>query len=554
MPQMKIVIIGGVAGGASAATRARRLNESAEIVLLEKGEHVSFANCGLPYYIGGQITKRSKLLVATQEDFRAKFRIDVRTRHEAVRIDRAARQVHVMDHTTGRPYTETYDRLILAPGADPILPGWDGLDACNVFTLRDLSDSDRIKAWLDREKPARATVIGAGYIGLEMVESLHGLGITTSLVELQPHVMPAMDDEMASRIETVLAEHGVHLHLGASAEGFDVRQGRVVNVRLADGTILPADMVVISVGVRPNVKLAADAGLATGPYSGIAVNAHQQTSDPNIYAVGDAAEICHLVTDESAYIPLAGPANRNGRTAGEHAATGSAPSATPVAGTSIVGVFGKSAAMTGLSVKAARKAGIDCQAVYAIAGHHAGYYPGAEKLVLKLVFDPASRRILGAQAVGGAGVDKRIDVIATAMRFAGTIDDLAGVDLCYAPQFGSAKDPVHLAAFIAQNVDDGRLRQLLPGDAKPDGQLLDVRTVPEYEANHLNGAINIPLQELRGRLDELDRDRPVMVTCGIGQRAYFACRILMQSGFADVWNLAGGLTMHEKAWKEASVG
>jgi NADPH-dependent 2,4-dienoyl-CoA reductase/sulfur reductase-like enzyme len=403
MAPLKIVIVGGVAGGASAATRARRLNESAEIVLLDKGPYVSFANCGLPYYIGGRIAKRSKLLVATQDDFKAKFRIDVRTRHEAVRIDRTERLVHVRDHDTGREYAESYDRLILAPGADPVLPGWAAPDASNMFVLRDLPDTDRIKAWLDSENPARAVVVGGGYIGLEMVESLHMRGVATSLVELQPHILPVMDDEMAARLEPVLAEHGVSLYLGVGVEGVDAREGRVVGVRLTDGTRLPADMVIVSVGVRPNVKLAVEAGLETGPCGGIAVNAQLQTSDPNVYAVGDATEVVHLVTHKSAYIPLAGSANRNGRLAGEHAATGTAVSATPVAGTAIVGLFGKAAAMTGLTVKAARKSGIDCQVVYAIAGHHAGYYPGAEQLLLKLVFDPASRRILGAQAVGGKG-------------------------------------------------------------------------------------------------------------------------------------------------------
>jgi len=552
MSRPKIVIVGGVAGGASAAARARRVNEQATIVVLEKGEFVSFANCGLPYYIGGQITKRSKLLVATPDDFRMKFRIDVRTRHEAVRIDRAAKQVVVRDLGAGREYVESYDRLILAPGASPIIPDWAGVGSVNVFTLRDLPDMDRIKTWLDEAKPARAVVVGGGYIGLEMVEALVRRNMEVCLVELQPHVLPVMDDEMAALVEKELAAQGVALHLNVGVEGLTVEGDRVVGVRLSDGSELPADMVLLALGVRPNVKLAADAGLTIGPCGGIAVNDFLQTNDPDIYAVGDAAEVRHLVTGKPAYIPLAGPANRNGRLAGEHAATGSAPAATPVAGTAIVGVFGKAAAMTGLSVKGARKAGIACEAVYAIGGHHAGYYPGAERLVLKLVFEPGTRRILGAQAVGGADVDKRIDIIATAMRFDGTIDDLAGVDLCYAPPFGCAKDPVHIAAFVAQNQADGRFRQLLPGEVDVEGCILDVRTEPEFAAGSLPGAINIPLQRLRERLGELDKDRPIKVLCGIGQRAYVACRILMQSGFREVWNLAGGYVMHKDTANRAS--
>lgn len=551
MSASRIVIVGGVAGGASAAARARRMDESAQIIMFEKSDYVSFANCGLPYYIGGKIEDRSKLLVATPQAFKEKFNIEVHTGHEVLKIDRKAREVVVFNHKTGREFTQPYDRLVLAPGATPILPSWDGANAANLFTLRDVPDSDRIKAWVDDQKPKRAVVVGAGFIGLEMVEALIDRQVDVSLVELQPHILPLMDDEMAERIETVLTDHQVDLHLNVSVEGLQVDADRVSAVCLSNGKTVPADMVLVSIGVRPNIQLAVDAGLEIGASGGIAVNENLQTNDEAIYAVGDAAEVVHLVTGTQMRIPLAGPANRNGRLAGQHAATNAAPAATPVLGTSIVGAFGQAAAMTGLSVKAARSAGMPCQAVYAIGGHHAGYYPGAEQMILKLVYDPNNRRILGAQAVGGQGVDKRIDVIATAMRFAGTIDDLAGVDLTYAPQFGSSKDPVHIAAFIAQNQTDGLVHQILPGEPVTDSQVVDVRTPKEFAGGSLSSAVNIPLQQLRQRLDEFDRHRPVTVLCGIGQRGYVACRVLMQNGFKDVRNLAGGYTMHKNSWSKS---
>ncbi len=548
MGRQRILIVGGVAGGASAAARARRMAESAEIVIFERGADVSFANCGLPYYIAEQIRDRSKLLVAQPADFRDKFRIEVRTRHEVVRINRAAKEIEVLNLDTQKRWQEVYDKLVLAPGASPVVPPWAAIKARNLFTLRDMVDCDRIKAYVDEHRPARAVVIGAGFIGLEMVEALTERGAAVTLVELQPQVLPLLDAEMALRVESVLRGREVDVRLGTRVTALATGDGHVTGVRLEGGDEIPADLVLVSVGVRPSVELARDAGLTIGPSGGIAVDESLRTNDPAIYAVGDAAEVVHAVLGKSVCVPLAGPANRNGRLAGQHAVTGEARAATPVAGSAIVGFFGKAAAMTGLSLKAARQAGLNASAVYAIGGHHAGYYPGAEQMVLKLVFDPASRRVLGAQAVGGAGVDKRIDVIATAIRFNGTIDELAGVDLTYAPQFGSAKDPVHIAAFIAQNQADGFFRQILPGEPAPPGQVLDVRTPPEIAKGTLPGAVAISLQTLRDNLDRLDRDRPVLVLCGIGQRAYVASRILMQSGFKEVWNLAGGYTMHKDTW------
>ncbi len=548
MGKPRILIVGGVAGGASAATRARRVNEEAEIVMFEKGDHVSFANCGLPYHIGGQIASRDKLLLTSPEMFWERFRVDVRIRHEVVRIDRDAKQVEVLDHATGNHTTEAYDKLILSPGASPIVPPWEGARASNVFTLRDVADMDRIKACVDAGQGKRAVVIGAGFIGLEMVESLIERGMQVTVVELSEQIMTPLDVEMAREMEQAFRARGVALHLGKSVEDLEVDGDRVTAARLSTGEVLPADMVLISIGVRPNSKLAAEAGLELGANKAIAVNASLQTSDPDIYAVGDAAEVVYGVTGQKVAIPLAGPANRNGRLAGEHAASGRAPDARAVLGTAVVGAFGKAAAMTGLSSKAAKRAGIESAAVYAIRGHHVGYYPGAEGMVLKLVYAPSTRRVLGAQAVGGAGVDKRIDVIATVLHFGGTIDDVANLDLAYAPQFGSAKDPLHIAAFIAQNEANGLVRQVLPADVPVEGTLLDVRNPDEFENGTLPGAINIPLNDLRDRLDELDRGKPVVVFCQVGQRGYNAARILMQHGFADVVNLAGGYRMHKDAW------
>jgi NADPH-dependent 2,4-dienoyl-CoA reductase/sulfur reductase-like enzyme/rhodanese-related sulfurtransferase len=545
MARKRILIVGGVAAGASAATRARRLNESAEIIVFEKGEHVSFANCGLPYHIGGQIADRAKLLLATPDSFRKNFNIDVRTRQEVLRIDRQRKQIVVRNGVTGGEYSEPYDKLILAPGASPIVPPW-GVEAANVFTLRDVADTDRIKAYVDGRGAGRAVVIGAGFIGLEMVEVLRHRGWEVEVVELQPQVLPPLDVEMAAEVADVLRRNGVELQLGVSVSALTQRDGYVTGVQLADARELPADLVLVSVGVRPNTKLASDAGLTIGPSHAIAVNDHGQTSDPDIYAAGDAAEVVHSVTGKPTKVPLAGPANRNGRLAGQHAATGEAPACPKVAGTAIVGVFGSAAAITGLSEKAAAQLGIPHAAVHAIRPHHAGYYPGAQPMILKLVYDSDSGRVLGAQAVGGSGVDKRIDVVATAIHFGGTIDDLASLDLSYAPQFGSAKDPVHIAAFIAQNQRDGLVRQLAPG-AAPIGRLIDVRTQTEFAAGTLPGAEHIPLHCLRERLGELNKGEPVTVFCQVGQRGYNAARILAGHGFKEVYNLAGGYRMYRDA-------
>ncbi len=546
MSHPRILIVGGVAGGASAATRARRMNEHAEIVVFEAGEHVSFANCGLPYYIGGQITERGKLLVATPAYLKGTFNIDVRTGHEALRIDRTARRVEVLNRATGQTTREGYDKLILSPGASPVVPAWVPGGAGNVFTLRDIPDTDRIKAWVDERKPTRAVVIGAGYIGLEVAEALQHRGVKVTIVEQLAQVLPLFDPEMAGQVEAALRGNGVEVLTGQSVQGLGLSNDGLVNsVNLAGGEALPADLVLVAIGVRPNVKLAAEAGLMIGDCGAIAVNEYMQTSDADVYAVGDAAETVHVVHGKPVRIPLAGPANRNGRLAGEHAATGHSAAAGRVAGTAVIGLFGKAAAATGLSEKAARQAGYEAGSSYAIRGHHVGYYPGAQQMVLKLVYERGSRKLLGAQAVGGEGVDKRIDVAATVLHFGGSIDDLAWLDLTYAPQFGAAKDPLHIAAFVAANQENGLVKQAAVGDFGGTGaQLLDVRSPQEFAAGALPGAVNIPLGELRKRLGELNHSKPVYVYCGVGQRAWNACRILSQNGFVEVWNIAGGVTLN----------
>ncbi len=545
-----IVIVGGVAGGASAAARARRMNENARIIMLEKDEHVSFANCGLPYYIGGEIQDRDKLLVATPQKFDAWFNIDVRTRSEVLNIDRRQKSVEVRDHAKGETYQLAYDKLILAPGANPIKPPLDGVDAPNVHTLRNLADTDAIKADVDRKPDGRAVVVGAGYIGLEMVEMLKERGMDVALVELMDQVMPIMDAEMAQVIQQELEQHDVEVHLGDGLAGFELDGKQVRRVVLNSGARLDADLVVLGIGVRPNTRLAEDAGLELGSMKGIQVNRYCQTSAPDIYAVGDAAEYPFGPTGETMRIPLAGPANRAGRLAGEHAATGDARPMADVYGTAIVRVFAQAAATTGLTVKLADRLGVDARSVTVVAPSHAGYYPGAEPITLKLIYAPDDGRVLGAQAVGRDGVDKRIDVIATAMAMGASVHDLTGLDLAYAPPFGSAKDPVHMAAFAAANDIDGVIHFIPPDADLADLQVLDVRTAAEIEKQpipHAPHARHIPLPELRDRIGELDPDRPTVTVCASGMRSYLAGRILMQHGFKQVCDLTGGVTVRRRA-------
>lgn len=538
---MKILIVGGVAGGASAAARSRRLSEDAEIVLFERGPDVSFANCGLPYYLGGEIADRSKLLVTTAARLKERYNLDVRTRSSVEAIDRAAKTIRVRDLASGREYSESYDKLILSPGAAPLRPPIPGIDLPGVFTLRNLHDVDGIKARVDHGIK-NVVIVGAGFIGLELAENFAKRGVATTVVELQDQVLPPFDKEMTTPIANVLAAKGVSVLLGQSAEGFeDVPEGLVV--RLKSGQRLPAQLVILGVGVRPENKLAVDAGLEVGPRGGIRVNEFLQTADPDIYAVGDVIEVQDFVSGDPAQVPLAGPANRQGRIAADNA-FGRSVRYRGTQGTAIVGVFDRVAAMTGASEKALRRSKRAYRKIYIHPANHAGYYPGAQAMTLKVIFDPVSGKILGAQAVGGAGVDKRIDVLAVAIQAGMTVYDLEEMELSYAPQFGSAKDPVNMAGFVASGWLRGEHPQvdLETVLSAPEGQrpfLVDVRTPEEFARGIIPGAVNIPVDVLRSRLNEFPRGKEIAVYCQGGQRAYFATRILQQKGFT-VANVGGG--------------
>jgi len=541
----RIVIVGGVAGGASAAARARRLSEEAEIILFERGEHISFANCGLPYHIGGDIPDRKRLLVQTPEAMRRRFRIDVRTQTEVIRIDRAQKLVLARNLATGAEQTEPYDVLILSPGAEPVCPSIPGIEATRVFTLRNLSDMDAIKGLVDEEKSRPAVVIGGGYIGLEMAEALRKRGMGVTLIEIADQVMAPADPEMATSLHQQLRLQGVDLRLRTSVTSF-FEEGNILHVQLSTGESLTCGLAILAIGVRPDVKLAREAGLAIGQSGGILVDEYLRTSDPHIFAVGDAIEVTDLVGGFPAAIPLAGPANRQGRIAADNALGGNSIYK-GTQGTAICKVFDLAFGMTGMSEKSLKRAGIPYEKVYVHPASHASYYPGAHPIALKLIFHPDNGKILGAQAVGADGVDKRIDVLAVALRAGLSVFDLEEMELSYAPPYGSAKDPINYAGFVAANhlrKDIGlcHVEEIL--HPREDQQLLDVRTPAEVEAGSIPGAINIPIDELRGRLEELPRDKELLIICQVGLRGYLACRILSQNGF-KCRNLTGGYKTYQ---------
>ena len=547
---MKIVIVGGVAGGMSAAARARRLAEDAEIVVLEKDDYVSFANCGLPYHVSGEIPDRADLLVQTPQSLRRALALDVRTASEAIAVDRAAKTVRVRN--SDGEYELDYDALVLAPGARAIRPPIPGIDSPLVHTLRTVPDADSVRALLE-SGASRAVVLGAGFIGVEAAEALRTRGLEVALVDLAPHALPPLEEELASLLHRELVRNGVSVHTGVSAESVEQPDGnRSAEVVLSDGTRLPADVVLLSVGVRPNSSLAAAAGLALGPTGAIRVDSEMRTSDPAIWAVGDAVEVQHGVTAALGPIPLAGPANRQGRLAadaivrtlqGQDDGACAAPPA--VLGTAIVRVFGLAAAMTGANRAALEAAGIEYHSVHVHPNNHAGYYPGASQLHLVVHFG-TDGRILGAQAVGKDGADKRIDVLATAIRAGMTADDVAELELAYSPPFGSAKDPVNMAGFVAQNVLSGVLDLWYPWQleaVQAESLVLDVRSPGEYASGHLPGAVNVPHTRIRERLSEireLAAGRPVRVLCASGFRSYLAHRMLTAAGL-DSANLSGGM-------------
>lgn len=537
----RLLVVGGVAGGASAAARARRLSETCEIVVFDRGPFVSFANCGLPYFVGDVIRERDDLIVASPQLFRERFEIEVHTRHEVVAVDRAARELRVRDLETGEERREPYTRLLLAPGARAVRPPLPGIDLPGIFVLRTIPDSEHIRAWIDEHAARSAVVVGAGFIGLEMAENLRHRGLDVRIVEMAEQVMPPLDPEMASPVAEELREHGVELHLGDGLAGFAPgADGHALRVDTQAGESFPADLVILAIGVRPEVELATACGLELGETGGILVDESMRTSDPDVFAVGDAVEVRDVVTGRPTTLALAGPANRQGRIAAD-AMFGRESRFRGVQGTSVCGVFDTIVATTGATEKALRKAGVTTyEAVYLHPGHHVGYYPGARAIHMKLLFDRGDGRILGLQAVGERGVERRVDVVATAIQMGGTVFDLEQAELCYAPQFGAAKDPVNLAGMIAANVLRGDHPVAHWKDGVPDDVLLlDVRGADEYAAGHVPGAVNVPLTELRRRLDELPAGREVWAYCFVGQRAYYATRALLQRGHA-VRNLSGG--------------
>ncbi len=542
---LRIVVIGGVAGGASAAARARRCNAHAEITILEKGPVVSFANCGLPYHIGGEIEHREKLLVATPELFWDRFRVQVRTGHEVKHIDRDAKSVSGVFTRDGHSvaFEIPYDRLILATGSEPICPPFCESPADNVFQLWTLDDMDRILADMQGQPCKRATVIGAGFVGLEIVEQLKQRNIDTTLLERLPQVLAPLDVEMAKLIELELIQSGVHVRLNTEVKSLVSTDKRTTAVKLADGESLPTDLVIVCVGVRPRTSLAKSAGIELGSTGGVTINEYCQTSGPSIYAVGDIVEYHHGTLERAIRVPLAGPANRSGRVAGAHAACGHSQPLRSVQGTAIVRVFGLSVGVTGLNSRMCREAGKPFRTAIIQAPHHASYFPGAKNLTLKLIYEPGSGKLLGAQAAGSAGVDKRLDVAATVLHFGGTIHDLAGLDLAYAPPFGSAKDPIHMAAFVAQN-DLAMLPILAEYDAELEGlQIVDVRNANEIATLPLAGAVHIPVDQLSDRWQELDPKQPTVTVCHSGKRAHVAACLLQGKGFNAVANLNGGMSI-----------
>ncbi|CUQ65598.1 FAD-dependent oxidoreductase [Candidatus Nitrospira inopinata] len=549
----RLIIIGGVAGGATAAARARRVCEACEIIIFERGPHVSFANCGLPYFVGGEIAEPDSLLVQTPESLKARFNLDVRVKTEVIRIDRAARLVRAREVETGREYDEAYDALILSMGASPLKPPLPGIDRPGHFMLRNIPDVERIMAWSSECGRCRAVVVGGGYIGLEMAEQLRRRGHEVTVVEAQPQVMAPLDPDMAAWLHRELRENGVTLHLNDPVVSFEPpsekEPAKSSLVVLKNGRRLPADTVVLSMGVKPEVTLAREAGLEIGALGGIRVDEQLRTSDPSIWAVGDAIEVRDGVTGQWALVPLAGPANRQGRIAADNI-LGRPARYAETFGTSILRLFTLTAACTGANEKTLRAAAIPFQVVHLHPGSHAGYYPGAEPIAMKILFAPETGKLLGAQAVGREGVDKRIDVLATALKAGMTVHDLVDLELAYAPPYGSAKDPVNVAGMVAQNVVKGDVavaqwREMASLDPRTTF-VLDVRRPDERARGAIPGSFHIPLDELRSRMDELPRDRDIVVYCQTGQRSYIAARLLGQHGFR-----ARNLTGSYRTWEAA---
>ncbi|ADN02450.1 FAD-dependent oxidoreductase [Spirochaeta thermophila] len=545
---MKYLIVGGVAGGATTAARLRRLDEQAEIVIFERGRYISYANCGLPYYVGGVIPERERLFVQTPETFRAMFNVDVRVRSEVITIDRARKEVTVRNLETGEEYRESYDKLVLSPGAEPIRPPIPGIGDERIFTLRSVDDTDAIVRFIEEKKPRRVVIVGAGFIGLEMAENFHSRELKVTIVELAPQVMNVLDFEMAAEVHQHLKTKNVAFFLGDAVSAFE-RTGDELRVRLKSGRTLVCDFVLLSIGVRPDSRLAKEAGLELGPRGGIKVNEYLQTSDPDIYAVGDAIEFPNPITGKSMPTYLAGPANKQGRIVANNIVEGNKYTYKGSIGTAIAKVFDLTVASTGMPEKVLKEEGIPHKAVIVHPGSHAGYYPGAQPMTIKLIFSPDDGRVLGAQIVGYEGVDKRIDLLASVIQRKGTVTELTEIEHAYAPPYSSAKDPVNIVGFVAENVLLGKSRHIHWYDILNAPQdeyfLVDVRTPEEYALGTIEGAVNIPVQQLRARIAEIPRDRKVAVFCGVGFRAYVAERILRQHGYTEVYNLSGGYKTYQ---------
>lgn len=548
----KILIVGGVAGGATAAARLRRLNEDVQIILFERGEYISFANCGLPYYIGGDISDKSALTLQTPESFHKRFNVDVRNFNEVIAINRENKTITVKNKKSGETYQENYDKLILSSGAKPIKPKIEGVENDRVFTLRNIPDTYRIKDFITKNNPKTAVIVGGGYIGVEMAENLHQAGLAVTIVEFADHVIAPLDFDMACDVHNHIRQKGVNLILNDGVKAI-ANSNTELKVTLGNGELF-ADMVILAVGVQPESALAKEAGLEVNARGGVVVNEHMQTSDRDIYAVGDVVEITDFVTRQKGYVPLAGPANKQGRIAADHIC-GLDSTYEATQGTGILKCFDLTIATTGITEKQAKELHIPYEKSFTYSASHASYYPNAVNMSIKLIFHKDNGKILGAQIVGYDGVDKRLDVIATAMRANMTVYDLTKLELSYAPPYSSAKDPVNMAGFVAENILTGKVKVIhwhdvnnLPKDGSVT--LLDVRTEMEYENGHMDGFINIPLDELRDRLDELDMSKPVYATCQVGLRGYVACRILSQRGF-ECYNISGGYRLYSSIYSHA---
>jgi NADPH-dependent 2,4-dienoyl-CoA reductase/sulfur reductase-like enzyme/rhodanese-related sulfurtransferase len=548
---MNHIIVGAVAGGASTAARLRRMDEKANIILFEKTDYISYANCGLPYYIGDVIKDRNKLFVQTAASFKSRFNIDVRVKTEIIAIDPINKTVTAKNLVTGKEYTERYDKLVLSPGAEPIRPPLPGINERGIFTLRNVADTDYIRSYVQKFPFGKAVIIGGGFIGLEMAENLHNIGMDVSIVEMADQVMAPLDYPMAALVQQHIRSK-VNLYLNTTVTGF-ARQGDQLSVLLKDEEALDADVVILSIGVRPDTRLAAMAGLKIGNARGIVVNEYLQTSDADIYAVGDAIEFASPITGLPTNTFLAGPANKQGRICANNIVSGNTQKYEGSINTAIAKVFDMTVAVAGVPVKQLKKFDIEHYVSTTFSGSHAEYYPGAEKMTIQLAFTPVTGKLLSAQVVGYSGVDKRLDLLASVIKRGGTIYELTEIEHAYAPPFSSAKDPVNIAGFVAENILSERIKMFQWEQATSIDKkdiLLDVRTPEEYKAGHIAGAINIPVDELRCRLNELPKNKAIYIYCQIGLRGYLASRILLQSGFEKVVNLSGGYRLWDACTKE----